>query len=118
MTSLILFLTTLASNAAFTLNSRARNSGSITRGALFCLVANSLHWFVLRQVIVSGNSISAGVAFVAASVLGGSAAQWFSIRVVEKEPVAKPKHKACVAWQECSACVRAELNGTLVVEPV
>lgn len=82
----VLFLSTFFQNAAFTLVSRARNSGSLAYHAGASVLSNTVYLLVFRQLVTQLDNPLAMTAYVAASVLGGMAMHWFTMRFLEKRP--------------------------------
>lgn len=84
ITALILFVSTFAQSAAFTLVSRARNSNSLGFHAVASAGSNFVYQIVLRQVVTHLDSPLMRAAYVLASTMGGVAMHWFSMRHIER----------------------------------
>lgn len=81
---LLMLGATALQNASFTLVSRARNSRSLAYHAVAATLSNVVWLLVLRQVVQHLDSLPLMAAYVAGSVIGGTAMHAASLRWIER----------------------------------
>lgn len=81
----MLFFTTLAQNATFTLVSRARNTKSLRFHALAATLSNGIWLLVIRQVVNNLDSWLMMVTYLIASVTGSVLMHYISMNYFEKK---------------------------------
>lgn len=92
MSLLLWAILLIVQNAAFTLVSRARNSGSYGYHAVAALFSNGI-WFASQFILIGmvakpGMSIQEatklGAVYIAATVVGSVAMHWLSVKFLER----------------------------------
>jgi hypothetical protein len=84
MEYVLLFLMTILQNASFTLVSRARNSDSLLFHALAAIGSNGAWFITVNRVVKSTDSVTAGIVYTAAAVIGSIAMHYISMKYFEK----------------------------------
>lgn len=86
------FLLLVVQNAAFTLVSRARNSGSYGYHAIAAVFSNGV-WFASQFLLIGmvakpdmglGEAMKLGAIYIVATVIGSVAMHWISVNYLER----------------------------------
>jgi hypothetical protein len=80
---LMMFFSTVAANASYTLVSRARNSKSLIYNGTASVISNSIFLLVLTQVVKKLDSPAIIAAYVFGATTGSVLMHWFSMRHIE-----------------------------------
>lgn len=92
MSTVLWFLLLVVQTAAFTLVSRARNSGSLGYHAIASVISNGV-WFVSQFILIGrvakpgmpmAEITRIGLIYVAATVTGAVLMHWISVRYLER----------------------------------
>lgn len=81
--TILMFFSTLAQNASFTLVSRARNSKSLLLNGVASVISNTVFILVLRQAVLKLDQPVVLIAYVAGATTGSVLMHYVSMRHIE-----------------------------------